>query len=153
MTSFGWGQRQCLGIHLTQDETIVDCGALAWCFTLKAKTDPTSGRDKPVPLDKSNSLLIIKPDPFEMAFEPRSEERKDEALRLWEEADMGDQQERAEVSKGAMLSRLPKLEVSMPPDEGVLDETVREEVAIEISPISPLTDCDGSNLQLLRDRH
>ncbi|OTB04800.1 hypothetical protein M426DRAFT_58005 [Hypoxylon sp. CI-4A] len=87
MTSFGWGQRQCLGQSLTQDELLVACGALSWCFNLKAKRDPVTGSEIPVPTDKSNSLLIIKPDPFEMAFEPRSLARKEEALRLWAETD------------------------------------------------------------------
>lgn len=95
MTSFGWGQRQCLGQTLTQDELIVSCAALAWCFNLKPKVDPRTGLPLPVPLDKSNSLLIIKPNPFEMVFEPRSEERKREALALWDEADAEDQGRRA----------------------------------------------------------
>ncbi|RKU48557.1 hypothetical protein DL546_007914 [Coniochaeta pulveracea] len=90
MTSFGWGQRQCLGQTLTQDELIVACGALAWAFTLKPKTDPKTGAALPVPTDKSNSLLIIRPDPFSMAFEPRSEKRKEEALRLWSQAERDD---------------------------------------------------------------
>ncbi|KAK1773359.1 cytochrome P450 [Copromyces sp. CBS 386.78] len=89
-TSFGWGQRQCLGMSLTQDELIVGCGALAWLFNLRHKRDPVTGRELPVPLDKSNSLLIIKPDPFRMAFEPRSEKRKMEALRIWEESEAKD---------------------------------------------------------------
>ncbi|KAK4108835.1 cytochrome P450 [Canariomyces notabilis] len=82
MSSFGWGQRQCLGMAVTQDELVVACGALAWCFNLKPKRDPVTGEHFPVPLDKSNSLLIIKPDPFRMEFEPRSEERKREASRF-----------------------------------------------------------------------
>ncbi|KAI2638298.1 cytochrome P450 [Xylaria nigripes] len=96
MTSFGWGQRQCLGQTLTQDELIVACGALSWCFNLKPKKDVITGLDLPVPLDKSNSLLIIKPDPFQMAFEPRSEARKQEALRLWAESNARDERERHE---------------------------------------------------------
>ncbi len=99
MTSFGWGQRQCLGQTLTQDELIVACGALSWCFNLKPKKDLATGIDIPVPLDKSNSLLIIKPDPFEMAFEPRSKVRKQEALRLWEESNARDERERYEFAQ------------------------------------------------------
>ncbi|RYP89354.1 hypothetical protein DL769_000109 [Monosporascus sp. CRB-8-3] len=96
MTSFGWGQRQCLGQSLTQDELIVACGALSWCFNLKSKKDPVTGCDLPVPVDQSNSLLIIKPDPFQMVFEPRSQARKEEALRLWAESDSKDSYERRE---------------------------------------------------------
>ncbi|KXX82703.1 Fumitremorgin C synthase [Madurella mycetomatis] len=79
MTSFGWGQRQCLGQSVTQDELIVACGALAWCFNLKRKRDTTTGNDLPVPLDKCNSLLLIKPDPFQMKFEPRSQDPPERA--------------------------------------------------------------------------
>ncbi|KAI1393123.1 cytochrome P450 [Hypoxylon trugodes] len=101
MTSFGWGQRQCLGQTLTQDELVVACGALSWCFNLKPKKDPITGNDLPVPHDKSNSLLIIKPDPFEMAFEPRSQARKEEALRLWAESEAKYIQEKEEFLKAA----------------------------------------------------
>ncbi|KAK8066548.1 hypothetical protein PG997_013295 [Apiospora hydei] len=96
MTSFGWGQRQCLGQSLTEDELLIACGALAWCFNLRPKRDAATGLDLSVPLDKSNSLLIIKPDPFQMAFEPRSEKRREEALRLWCEAEAKDTQQRAD---------------------------------------------------------
>lgn len=81
---------------LTQDELVVACGALAWCFNMKQKVDPSTNQNIPVPLDKSNSLLIIKPDPFQMAFEPRSEERKKETLRLWAESEARDLKERAD---------------------------------------------------------
>ncbi|KAI1338226.1 cytochrome P450 [Xylariaceae sp. FL0016] len=107
MTSFGWGQRQCLGQTLTQDELIVACGALSWCFNLKPKIDPITGTALPVPLDKSNSLLIIKPDPFQMDFEPRSRARKEEALRLWAESEAKDKRERAEFAERASASKKP----------------------------------------------
>ncbi|KAI0976323.1 cytochrome P450 [Xylaria arbuscula] len=101
MTSFGWGQRQCLGQTLTQDELIVACAALSWCFNLKPKKDSATGRDIPVPTDKSNSLLIIKPDPFQMTFEPRSLARKQEAIRQWKETDARDKRERDEFIQRA----------------------------------------------------
>lgn len=125
MSSFGWGHRQCLGMTLTQDELIVACGSLAWAFTLKHKKDPLNGQDIPVPLDKSNSLLIIKPDPFQMVFEPRSAERRVETLRLWEEADANDMTTRDEFVRAAKgvtfdekcasaLSMLPAVGASVP---------------------------------------
>ncbi|KAI1799152.1 cytochrome P450 [Daldinia bambusicola] len=101
LSSFGWGQRQCLGQSLTQDELIVACGALAWCFNLKQKKDPVTGEDIPVPTDKSNSLLIIKPNSFQMAFEPRSEARKEEALRVWAESDAKYRREKEEFLRTA----------------------------------------------------
>jgi hypothetical protein len=101
MTSFGWGQRQCLGMSVTRDETVTGCGALMWAFNLKRKIDPVTGNEIEVPLDKSNSLLIIKPDPFEMAFEPRSAARREEVLELWRVAEAKDRAERAEFLKRA----------------------------------------------------
>lgn len=107
LSSFGWGLRQCLGMTLTQDELVIACGALMWCFNLKPKVDPLSGRELPVPLDKSNSLLIIKPDPFQMAFEPRSEERRRQALRQWQESEARDVRQRADFA--ARTAQAPQI--------------------------------------------
>ncbi|KAF9694288.1 hypothetical protein EKO04_007878 [Ascochyta lentis] len=101
MSSFGWGQRQCLGMSITRDETITGCGGLMWAFNLKRKVDPVSRREIEVPLDKSNSLLIIKPDEFEMAFEPRSEARKAEIAQQWKDAEAKDAAERAAFLRAA----------------------------------------------------
>ena len=76
MTPFGWGQRACLGQSLTQDELVIACGGLAWAFNLNRKIDPATGLEIDVPLNKSNSLLIIKPDPFQMVSEPGSAARR-----------------------------------------------------------------------------
>jgi hypothetical protein len=95
MTSFGWGQRQCLGMSVTQDETLTGCGGLMWAFNLKRKVDPVTKQEIEVPLNKSNSLLIIKPNAFEMAFEPRSNARKAEVIRQWKEAEAEDLATRA----------------------------------------------------------
>ena len=101
MTSFGWGQRQCLGMSVTQDELLIACGALAWCFNLKPKINPATGVPFPVPTDKSNSLLIIKPDPFQMDFEPRSLARRREALQAWEKAEAAERQARVDFVERA----------------------------------------------------
>ncbi|KAK1828026.1 cytochrome P450 [Podospora conica] len=106
MSSFGWGQRQCLGMSVTQDEMLIACGALAWCFNLKPKLDET-GRVIPVSSTKSNSLLIIKPDPFQMAFEPRNEKRRLEALAAWEEAEAADRKAREEFLEGPQQQPQP----------------------------------------------
>lgn len=106
MSSFGYGQRACLGQSVTRDETVVACGGLLWGFDLKFKKD-TSGRLIVPPLDKSNSLLIIKPDRFEMAFEPRSVERKNEILENWRATDLADRAARAAfVGEGAAGTKL-----------------------------------------------
>lgn len=82
-------------MSLTQDELVVACGGLLWAFNLKPKVDPATGNEIEVPLDKSNSLLIIKPDPFQMAFEPRSATRKAEVVDQWKVAEAADAEERA----------------------------------------------------------
>ncbi|CAO2652980.1 Nn.00g023910.m01.CDS01 [Neocucurbitaria sp. VM-36] len=110
MTSFGWGQRQCLGMSITRDETVTGCGGLMWAFNLKRKVNPMTGEEIEVPLNKSNSLLIIKPDPFEMAFEPRSERRRAEVIEQWKTAEAKDMEKRADFVRQAetreVLSRL-----------------------------------------------
>ena len=87
MTSFGFGQRQCVGQTLTQDETVVACGGLVWGFNLRKKIDPTTGLEIDIDLKASNSLLIVKPDLFQMAFHPRSEARRAEIVKNWETSD------------------------------------------------------------------
>ena len=141
MTSFGWGQRQCLGQAITQDELIVACGALSWCFNLRHKKDPVTGCDLPVPLDRSNSLLIIKPNPFQMEFEPRSQERKEEALRLWAESDSKDKRERAEFlearQKESQQSAFGQKfgQKSMAPKEVTIDAYVQAHSVISVKKI------------------
>lgn len=77
-----------------------------WAFNLRRKVDPVSGKEIEVPLNKSNSLLIIKPDPWEMAFQPRSESRKQEVIQLWKEAEAKDIQERAAFAKASEMNIL-----------------------------------------------
>ena len=104
MTSFGWGQRACLGQSLTRDETLVGCGSLLWAFDLVRKKG-LDGKPIEPSIHKSNSLLIVKPDPFEMAFEPRSAARKREIVRQWAESDARDKAERADFLKVAKAKR------------------------------------------------
>ena len=94
MSSFGWGQRACVGQTLTQDETVVACGGVVWAFNLRKKTDPVTGLEIDIDVNASNSLLIVKPDPFQMAFHPRSELRKQEIIKNWETSDAMDKAQR-----------------------------------------------------------
>lgn len=103
MSSFGFGQRACLGQTLTKDELLVACGGLLWGFDLKKKVDPVTGLEIDVPTTASNSLLIIKPDPFQMAFVPRSETRRTEITQNWQATNERDMQERAAFVKAAVL--------------------------------------------------
>ena len=83
----------------------MSCGALLWAFNLRKKIDPITGMEVEVPLFKSNSLLIIKPDPFQMAFEPRSPQREHDIRRNWLEANEIDEQERADFVRLAAEKR------------------------------------------------
>lgn len=102
MSSFGFGQRQCLGQSVTQDELLIACGTLAWAFNLKHKDDPKTGQKIEIDVEKSNSLLIIKPDPYVMAFEPRSEARRKKVVDDWrteEERDAADREAFAQAGR------------------------------------------------------
>lgn len=103
MSSFGYGRRQCLGQTLTQDELLVACGGLCWAFNMTKKIDPVTGLEIDIPLSQSNSLLIIKPDPFDMAFHPRSEKRRGEIASQWQEAMEADAEQRGEFAQMATL--------------------------------------------------
>lgn len=101
LTSFGWGQRACLGQTLTQDEMLLACGAVCWAFNMTHKIDPTTGQEIEIDTNKSNSLLIVKPDPFQMTFSPRSEKRRDDVVSMWKSAEAQDAEERAEFLRTA----------------------------------------------------
>jgi hypothetical protein len=103
MSSFGYGQRACLGQTLTQDELLVACGGLAWAFSLQRKVDAATGLEIDISTTASNSLLLIKPDPFHMAFIPRSEARRAEIVQNWKSSDDMDAKRREVFLKGAAL--------------------------------------------------
>lgn len=94
MSPFGWGQRTCIGVGLTEDEVFLGCGGMCWGFDFGFKVDPTTGEKIDVPTDKSNSLLIIRPDKFEMKIEPRSETRAKEIEEQWRLAEEADRKSR-----------------------------------------------------------
>ncbi|XTI85158.1 cytochrome P450 [Cenococcum geophilum] len=57
------------------------CLGLAWAFNLDRKIDPATGLEIDIPLNKPNSLLVVKPDPFQMVFESRSATRKTDIIK------------------------------------------------------------------------
>jgi len=111
MTSFGWGQRACLGQSVTRDETIVATGALLWGFNLKHKKD-AHGNDIPASIHKSNSLLIVKPDAWDMAFEPRSNERAQSMRNMWADSEAQDMRERMDFAKNAKVAREATIDIT-----------------------------------------
>lgn len=95
LTSFGFGQRECLGQSLTQDELLMACGGICWGFNMRKKIDPSTGLEIDIDLNASNSLLIVKPDKFQMTFEPRTEARRMEMIDQWKSEEARDANERA----------------------------------------------------------
>lgn len=96
LSSFGFGQRACLGQSITQDELLLACGGICWAFDLKKKVDPITKREIDIDINKSNSLLIIKPDPHQMDFIPRSKAKRQEIIEQWESAETKELEEHAE---------------------------------------------------------
>lgn len=113
MSSFGFGRRQCLGQTLTQDELLLACGGLMWGFNLRKKVDPNTGLEIDIPLSQSNSLLIIKPDPFELDFIPRNRERREDIMRKWQESDELDKKEREDFQRLASFQKKVEMEKLM----------------------------------------
>ena len=76
-----------------------------WAFDMAKKVDPVTGVEIDVPLVASNSLLIIKPDPFVMAFHPRNEKKRDDIVNNWLQAEATDKWERDQFERAARLKR------------------------------------------------
>jgi hypothetical protein len=104
MSSFGWGQRTCLGQSVTRDETLVACGGLLWAFNMGKKQAP-DGRWIEASTTKSNSLLIVKPDSFEMSFKPRNKSRAADIVANWEASDAEDRARREDFLREAARKR------------------------------------------------
>lgn len=62
---------------------------------MRKKVDPSTGLEIDIDLNASNSLLIVKPDPFKMEFRPRSLEKKEIMEEQWIMAEKADKEERA----------------------------------------------------------
>jgi hypothetical protein len=148
MSSFGYGQRACLGQGVTRDETIVACGGLLWGFNLVHKQGKNGLPIMPS-LDASNSLLIVKPDPYELAFEPRSETRRQEMRANWAQSDAQDKKERADFLAAARAARVPQAEVgvSVEPLVAVENDTMTDATVhpmmqtapVELPPVVPVS--------------
>jgi hypothetical protein len=90
---FGFGRRTCQGQNLTYDMLLLGCGGIAWAFDLKKRRD-AQGAEIEIPWNKTNSLLIIKPDPFVFDLAPRSERHRLEVVKNWSLAQEKDPQKR-----------------------------------------------------------
>jgi hypothetical protein len=72
---------------------------------MRKKVDSNTGLEVDIDLNASNSLLIIKPDPFKMDFRPRSLEKKEVMERQWKMAEIADIEERASFLRHAEQRR------------------------------------------------
>lgn len=83
---------------------VARCGPTC-AFNLK-KIDAATREEMDVPVEKSNSLLIVKPDPFEMVFEPRSASCKAEIIEQCKVAEAKNNEERAAFLRAAEAKRV-----------------------------------------------
>lgn len=74
-TSFGYGNRACPGVDLTNHELITLLGALLWSFTVKRK-EGAEGLANPVPWYETNPYVITMSKPFACDITVRSEEKR-----------------------------------------------------------------------------
>lgn len=135
MSSFGYGQRACLGQGVTRDETVVACGGLLWGFNLVHKKGKDGNPIMP-DLNASNSLLIVKPDPYEMAFEPRSEARRQEMRDNWAQTDAQDKKERADFLAAARAARAPKPDAASEPLVNLSTEKPTDPLMQNVTPVA-----------------
>jgi len=69
-------------VDIVEQELFLTMGGLAWAFDIGKKKDDR-GRGIEVPLAKYTSLLIAKPEKFEFALTPVSEERLQMVVEDW----------------------------------------------------------------------
>lgn len=103
MSPFGWGQRTCIGQGITEDENLLACGGIAWGFDIDFKYN-ANGEKIDVATDKSNSLLIIKPDKFEIKIVPRSEARYRDIVAEYQVAEDADQASKANCGQVEVIA-------------------------------------------------
>ena len=83
---FGVGRRGCPGVDLSEAELLIACSAILWAFTIKPKRGVDGKEILPESGPKSMTTnLIGGPLPFEFELKPRSEERREQVLRMWAE--------------------------------------------------------------------
>jgi hypothetical protein len=68
---------------------------------MSKKIDPKTGKEIEIDTHASNSLLIVKPDPFQMAFTPRNKEKREQIIQQWAVAEKQDIEERTEFVRNA----------------------------------------------------
>ncbi|KAG0648686.1 Cytochrome P450 monooxygenase psoD [Hyphodiscus hymeniophilus] len=86
-SQFGYGRRACMGVDIVNHELFLVCGALAWAYNLKKKIGKDGREIVPKDLEYS-SLLIAKPDWFELDLIVRDEKKRQKIVDQWEEAAM-----------------------------------------------------------------
>lgn len=85
MHSFGWGRRKCLGNDIADDELFVTGASLLWAFNMAQAVHPATGDPVAIDTYATNSHVILEPEPYQMRFEVRSEERRRAVLKNYAE--------------------------------------------------------------------
>ena len=79
-TQFGFGRRSCPGTNLVQAQCFSLFAAVAWAFDIKRRKNKF-GLEDPIPASNYNSLMITKPNAFQMDLVPRSDNRRTQILK------------------------------------------------------------------------
>lgn len=73
--AFGYGNRSCPGVDLTQTELTTLIGSLLWAFEIK-RSEGIAGRDNPVPWYETAPWVITMSKPFPCSIKVRSEHKR-----------------------------------------------------------------------------
>nr|OQO17441.1 hypothetical protein B0A51_16079 [Rachicladosporium sp. CCFEE 5018] len=87
-TGFGYGNRACPGVDLTQTELTTLLGALLWSFNI-ARHSGRRGDENPIPWYEVNPFVITMMKPFDCSIQVRSEAKRAYILEQPEAQDAG----------------------------------------------------------------
>lgn len=78
-----------MGVDIVNHELFLVCGAIAWAFNLRKKTDENGQEILLNDMDYSN-LLISKPAKFSFDLTVRDETKRESIVAMWEAAEKED---------------------------------------------------------------
>ncbi|KAL9111507.1 MAG: hypothetical protein Q9227_003994 [Pyrenula ochraceoflavens] len=124
---FGFGRRICQGVNVVETQSFCVMGGVAWAFNLGRRKN-ARGIEIDIPENDYHPLLITKPNPFHFSLEVRSEERRQQIVRFYQES----------------LAKDPNMEIGQMPFTSiptkVCDESKAANVAAET--LSPVVERD-----------
>lgn len=78
-----------MGVDIVNHELFLVCGAIAWAFNLRKKTD-ANGQEVPLNDMEYSNLLISKPANFLFDLTSRDETKRARIVAMWEAAERED---------------------------------------------------------------